>query len=149
MPLERTTASLTSGRGGAGFYGVRKITARNGEEFYIVRIEDNCYQKEYGKFAFTDDGARECAKAADLCLVEKLKLAPKNFDPLGKPLLAGRSGTGLVGVSFDKSNGKYFAYLRVGSKKRNIGTFDDEDDAAKAHDEKALDYGKLTNYVYE
>jgi hypothetical protein len=149
MPLERTTASLTSGKGGAGLYGVCKITANNGEEFYIVRIAGKCYQKEYGKFAYTDDGARECGKAADRCLVGKLKRAPMNFDLLGKPLLAGRSGTGLVGVCFEKSKGKYEAYLMLGSKKRRIGTFDEEDDAAKAHDEKALDYGELTNYVYE
>ncbi len=149
MPLERTTASLTSGSGGAGLYGVTKVRARNGDEFYIVRIDEKGYHTEFGKFACTDDGARKCGEAADRCLVEMLKRAPKNFDPLGKPLLAGRSGTGLVGVNFNRASGKYDAYLVLGSKKRNIGSFDDEDEAAKAHDKKALDYGKLTNYVYE
>ena len=46
-----------------------------------------------------------------------------------------------MGVCFDKANGKYVAKIRINNKKKHIGCYATEEDAAKAWD----DYIKLHN----
>lgn len=42
--------------------------------------------------------------------------------------------TGMKGVTFDKSRGKWLAQIRVGGRNRSLGRFDDRDAAAAAYD---------------
>lgn len=46
--------------------------------------------------------------------------------------------TGLIGVVWDKSRGKWRAQIRINGRKTNLGRFATREEAARAHDEAAI-----------
>lgn len=54
--------------------------------------------------------------------------------------------SGLVGVCWDESRGKWMARITVGSKYKHLGRFDDFNDAAKARKAAEIKYGFHENH---
>ena len=52
------------------------------------------------------------------------------------------SSSRFTGVSHDKRNGKWYASICHRGAKEQLGAFDEEEDAARAHDEARVRYGK-------
>lgn len=50
-----------------------------------------------------------------------------------QPFLRSTNTSGFCGVSWSKKHGKWAAYIHVGGRKRHLGLFCCEEDAAKAH----------------
>ncbi len=50
------------------------------------------------------------------------------------------------GVNWYKRAGKWRATIKVSGKTDHLGTFDDEEEAAKAFDERAWELGRPTNF---
>ena len=51
-----------------------------------------------------------------------------------------RNTSGYVGVNWDKQNNKWFAQIMVNNKTKNLGRFDNIEDAIKARKEAELKY---------
>jgi hypothetical protein len=139
-PLRNTF--LRIGKGDSGWHWVCKSRRT---ENWLVSIYDGTRMvpQTRVKFPFTEEGAIHAAMAADAKRIE-LKLPPKNFDPKTGLALTKT----LVGVGFHENSGKWKAWIRAGGEQRAIGTFGKLEDAKLAYDQKALDYGLDTNFVY-
>jgi hypothetical protein len=57
-----------------------------------------------------------------------------------------RNKTGVIGVWWDQSRNKYQAYIRVNGKRHHLGRFDSLEDAAKARECAARDFGFHENH---
>ncbi len=109
--------------------------------YYFVQIK----QKRYtwlGKFPITAEGEADCHKAA-----------MKKIQQLGGEhvVAAPRQPTSdFAGVFWQKSRGKWTVTIYINREQHFIGDFevDEEHNAALAYDQKALDYGMTTNFVY-
>ena len=54
--------------------------------------------------------------------------------------------SGIMGVRFDSSRNKWFAYIKVNDKLKNLGRYDTVDDAKKARQKAEKEYGFHENH---
>ena len=108
---------------------------------YVVRIKGKRYYDV--KFPLGEEGAFACAQAADRKRVE-LGDEPVNFDAAtGEPLNKSHIGVGLT------QSGTWQAHISLGGRLYHSGCSRSLEAAKKAYDQKALLYGRDTNYRYE
>ena len=139
-PLESRV--ITPGRGPFGWRDIYLVTNRcSRKQSYIVRI----YQKRYNdvKFPLGEEGAFACAQAADRKRIE-LGLDAVNLNAAtGEPLNKSYIGLYLTNC------GTWSAKIWLGGRLYYCGCSRSLEAAKKAYDQKALLYGKDTNYRYE
>jgi hypothetical protein len=54
--------------------------------------------------------------------------------------------SGRIGISFDRRSSKWYAYIRVGGKMKNLGVFKARDDAIAARERAELEFGYHPNH---
>jgi hypothetical protein len=130
---------------GFGPFGWRNVSVATGgrssqKQGYIIRIK---YRRYFDvKWPIGEKGAFECAKAADKKRIE-LGLEAVNFDATtGEPLNKSH-----IGVYLTK-DGKWQTIISMGGRHYQLGNYRSVEAAKKAYDQKALMYGKATNYRY-
>ena len=108
---------------------------------YVVRINQKFYCGV--KFPLGEEGAFACAQDADRKRVE-LGLDAVNLDAdTGEPLNKSHIGVGLT------HSGTWQAHISLGGRLYYSGCSRSLEAAKKAYDQKALLYGRDTNYRYE
>ena len=65
--------------------------------------------------------------------ISNLRLAAHRENSQNQPFLRSTNTSGFCGVSWSKPHGKWAAYIHEGGKKRHLGLFDCEVEAAKSH----------------
>ena len=108
---------------------------------YVVRIKGKRYYDV--KFPLGEEGAFACAQAADRKRIE-LGLDAVNLNAAtGEPLNKSHIGVYLTHC------GTWIAKISLGARLYNCGHSRSLEAAKKAYDQKALLYGRDTNYRYE
>jgi len=130
---------------GFGPYGWRNIVVATNrvsqKKAYIIKIKAKRYYDV--KWPLGEKGAFKCAQAADKKRIE-LGLEAVNFDAAtGQPLNKSHIGVYLTIC------GMWSARIKLGVRLYNLGNYRSVEAAKKAYDQKALMYGKVTNYRYE
>jgi hypothetical protein len=145
VPRRRTFLPIGKGNSGWNSVGMYKLARGN---HWVVSMYDKArgtmVQQTGVLYPFTEEGAILAAMAADAERIKR-ELLPKNFDPKTGLALTKT----LVGVTFHENSGKWKAQIYVGERMRSIGYFGKLEEAKLAYDQKALDYGLDTNFVYE
>ncbi len=132
---------ITPGHGPYGWRNVAVATNRAQKKSYIISIKRKRYNDV--KWPFSEEGAFDCAKAADEKRIE-LGLEAVNFDATtGKPLNKSHIGVFLTIC------GMWSTTITLGVRNYHFGNYRSVEAAKKAYDQKALMYGKATNYRYE
>ncbi len=92
----------------------------------------------------------DAAGAVDDWLWNNYGEGPKNFDADGNRIVRQSTDSSIYrGVCWDKQCGKWKTSMSVANKTENLGTFDDEEEAAKAFDERAWELGRGTNFRFD
>jgi hypothetical protein len=138
-PLESN--EIDPGKGPFGMRNVAVATDRSSQKkAYIIQIKGKGYFDV--KWPLGEEGAFKCAKAADKKRIE-LGLEAVNFDAAtGEPLNKSH-----IGVYLTK-DGMWQTVISVGGRYYQLGNYRSVEAAKKAYDQKALLYGKVTNYRY-
>ena len=71
-----------------------------------------------------------------------LRLATRSQNQFNKRKTKSKTSSRFIGVSFEKASGRWLADICCNRKRKRIGRFDSEIDAAKAYDRAALEYHK-------
>ena len=123
------------------FYGVTWRAGSHKWEAYVWRGVTNHH------IAFYDIEA-DAARAVDDWLWENYHEGPENFDAEGNRIVRQSTDSSIYrGVSWYKHDGKWGAKIKVDKKTENLGTtFDTQEEAAKAFDERAWELGRHTNF---
>ena len=81
----------------------------------------------------------DAARAVDDWLWENYHEGPENFDAEGNRIVRQSTDSSIYrGVTPGTRKGSWKAQIRVADKNENLGTFDTEEEAAEAFDERAV-----------
>ena len=72
---------------------------------------------------------------------------PVNFPKEGQSLATKKPSSMFRGVSLDKRSNKWTASITVAGERAHLGTFESEEDAARAFNERAASFGRPVNFI--
>jgi hypothetical protein len=138
-PLENN--AIDPGKGPYGWRNIVVATTAKKKKAYIIKFKGKAYYDV--NWPIGEKGAFECAQAADMKRIE-LGDEAVNFDAdTGEPLNKSH-----IGVYLTK-DGYWQTKIYLACRCYQIGNYRSVEAAKKAYDQKALMYGKVTNYLYE
>ena len=136
----RAAASTAEIGKSSSFYGVTWHAGNHKWHAYVWRGGTTHH------IAYCDIEA-DAARAVDEWLWNNYREGPKNFDADGNRVVRQSTDSSIYrGVSWYKNKGKWAAQIKVDNKLENLGTFDTQEEAAKAFDERAWELGRGTNF---
>ncbi len=92
----------------------------------------------------------DAARAVDDWLWENYHEGPENFDAEGNRIVRQSTDSSIYrGVSPGTRKGSWKAQIKVDNKLESLGTFDTEEEAAEAFDERAWQLGRHTNFRFD
>lgn len=74
--------------------------------------------------------------------IENLRLVSRNQHSINKSIQSNNK-LGVKGVHYDKSRNKFCAFIKLNGKNKNLGRFDNLNDAKNAYDHAALAFGEF------
>ncbi len=93
---------------------------------------------------------KDAALAVDDWLWKNYREGPKNFDAEGNRVVQQSTDSSIYrGVTPGKRKGSWKAQIKVANMKERLGTFDTEEEAAEAFDERAWELGRPTNFRFD
>jgi hypothetical protein len=139
----RAAASTAAIGKSSSFYGVSWSA---GDRKWRANVNRGGKSHQIDQFDLEEDAAR----AVDEWLWNNYGEGPKNFDADDNRIVQQSTDASIYrGITRDtrgNSNGSWMARIWVGNKYDYIGTFDTQEEAAKAYDERAWKLDKPTNF---
>ncbi len=96
------------------------------------------------------DVEKDAARAVDQWLWENYREGPVNFDAEGNRVVQQSTDASIYkGVTPGTRKGSWKAQIYVSRRPESLGTFDTQQEAAEAYDERAWQLGKPTNFTFD